>query len=961
MAAIYPENIPPEAKNLPQWDCYKLEVVDSDKTKVPYSPATGQRASSTDAQTWTSFNAAQVAYQDLEIYDGICFFVTEEAGIVFIDLDKCIQDGIIAAWAAEIVKRFDSYTEKSQSGKGLHILTKGKKPGKRCRTAKYPHGVEIYDHARQCCLTGDIIEGHAIIEARQEALDGLYKEMFGDEQQKSTHVPPVHRAELQDDALLEKAMHAKNGREFEALWNGSIFGYYGDDSAADMALTNMLAFWTAGDALQMDRLFRQSKLMRPKWDENRGAETYGQRTIEKAISDAREFYKPEADYPKELWETTPEEREALLDAIMEERGSLISEEEANKYVIPSNPKLALTLERDNFISQFMAYGSELSDAFPDYWFMGALELLAIINDQKTYVNIRTERVYPNVYLNLLGSSTTSHKSTILKKVATILDRISNGQYNEAPENGSPEGWLEAMSETPRAYCNQDESSGFINRMKKQDYMSGMTEMLNNCYDGTSFTKRNTKKRKGEPNKWRIEHPYYNQLYATTPSKFSFATSAIDVHSGFWVRFLHAYPNYDREQFTPLGEASDELAVLDDAIVARLLQIQAQMLAPTITRAPIEPDGWDFYKQWQVNWNKKIRKTNDDFLGQIVGRYTIYAIKLGILFTMGRSDFDRAKMVISTAHIKEACALVDNYFVPHALAVRDLIGEGSAKDANLIIKIETVLRVNGGRLPHRALLRKIRAVQKQLDEALSTMVVSGAVTIKKVKNPHGRPTETIFLNGEDNAILSPQDGQYEKHDAEIESKKVRSDNMGESTIHKTTTSNHIVDTVSPYCHIVTDENVKDNPGVCVGESTEKLVTISIMENNHDAQPQKCPENGGDNKGDIMVTICPNRHQEGSETAKSGFSDNMKTPDDPGGESLKCGIGPHPRKENLELAKFKANVQTRRKNTCLMCGQHFEVPLSIAYQGGYICEPCRRDGAPAEPPKADAQTRLGEVKA
>ena len=28
MSAIYPENIPPEAKNTTQWDCYKLEVVD---------------------------------------------------------------------------------------------------------------------------------------------------------------------------------------------------------------------------------------------------------------------------------------------------------------------------------------------------------------------------------------------------------------------------------------------------------------------------------------------------------------------------------------------------------------------------------------------------------------------------------------------------------------------------------------------------------------------------------------------------------------------------------------------------------------------------------------------------------------------------------------------------------------------------------------------------------------------
>jgi primase-polymerase (primpol)-like protein len=157
MAAIYPESIPAEIKALDQWGCYKLEMVKDKKTKVPYSPTTGQRAKSTKKETWASFKSALVAYQDLEIYDGICFFLTKESGMVFIDLDHSIKDGIIEPWAVGIVKRFNSYTERSQSGKGLHILIKATKPGTKCRTARSPHDVEIYDHARQCCLTGDLV------------------------------------------------------------------------------------------------------------------------------------------------------------------------------------------------------------------------------------------------------------------------------------------------------------------------------------------------------------------------------------------------------------------------------------------------------------------------------------------------------------------------------------------------------------------------------------------------------------------------------------------------------------------------------------------------------------------------------------------------------------------------------------------------------------------------------------
>jgi putative DNA primase/helicase len=149
--------IPSELKILPQWCDFMLEVVDGQKTKVPYSPTTGQRASSTDPSTWSTFEAARAAYQDLERYDGICFMLAKENGIVFVDLDDCIVDGIIMAWALKIAKRLKSYTERSQSGKGLHILIRGLKPGDRCRRVDYAHKIEIYGHSRQCCLTGDLV------------------------------------------------------------------------------------------------------------------------------------------------------------------------------------------------------------------------------------------------------------------------------------------------------------------------------------------------------------------------------------------------------------------------------------------------------------------------------------------------------------------------------------------------------------------------------------------------------------------------------------------------------------------------------------------------------------------------------------------------------------------------------------------------------------------------------------
>src|SRR5262249_44036992 len=52
----------------------------------------------------------------------------------------------------------------------------------------------------------------------------------------------------------------------------------------------MLAFWTDKDRQHMDRIFRSSGLMRPKWDERRGSKTYGDRTIEEACQLVQETY-----------------------------------------------------------------------------------------------------------------------------------------------------------------------------------------------------------------------------------------------------------------------------------------------------------------------------------------------------------------------------------------------------------------------------------------------------------------------------------------------------------------------------------------------------------------------------------------------------------------------------------------------------------------------------------------------
>lgn len=162
-------NIPDELKALRQWVGVGLD------SKVPMRVDTLFSASSTNPDTWCSFADAREAIELGELtYPG---FVFNDNGIVGIDIDDGYdEDGFMSALAADIIGKCGSYTEKSKSGRGFHILLKGDLPFKGKNNLK---GVEIYKSARYFIMTGDTLLYDTIIE-NQGAIDYIIEKYFPD-------------------------------------------------------------------------------------------------------------------------------------------------------------------------------------------------------------------------------------------------------------------------------------------------------------------------------------------------------------------------------------------------------------------------------------------------------------------------------------------------------------------------------------------------------------------------------------------------------------------------------------------------------------------------------------------------------------------------------------------------------------------------------------------------------------
>jgi len=278
MEKLQIENIPEDLTKFPHWVAWKSEDRGNGKiSKRPVNPMTGKYAKTNDSATWGKYETAVAHCQDNGL-QGIGYVFSKDDPFIGIDLDDCLNpEGTFEAWAEEIVKQFDSYTEISPSGRGAHIFLRGRLPG----AGKNNGQAEMYDTGRFFTMTGNHMQGTPTeIADRDEKATAFYQD-FSNIQQRQ---PRKTLLDKKDEALIQQKMDTPNGQKFEELWSGNHSGYP-SQSEADLALCKVLAGWTDNNPDRVDHLFRCSGLFRPKWDEQHYSDgkTYGQATVQKAV------------------------------------------------------------------------------------------------------------------------------------------------------------------------------------------------------------------------------------------------------------------------------------------------------------------------------------------------------------------------------------------------------------------------------------------------------------------------------------------------------------------------------------------------------------------------------------------------------------------------------------------------------------------------------------------------------
>jgi len=307
-----------------QFLLYKLEpsrTVPGRTEKIPINQSL-QAVNAHDSAHWLDADTAIRTAELLGDKYGAAFAFTKDDPFFFFDIDDCAAPG--GGWtdiANNLLGLFaGAAVEVSQSGTGLHIFGTGVPTVAsklRRKKAVDPHTgneaglFDLYTESRFVALTFNQMSGDAATDHT-----GRLDEVVGYWLRKGAGAAPAEwSAEPctgsypveNDDDLVDKAQATASAASyfddaratFRDLWeaNDEVLaaayvpdrmdsGKVYDNSKADQALAQHLAFWTGNDCERISRLMWQSALARDKWHR----EDYLNRTILNAVSMQATWY-----------------------------------------------------------------------------------------------------------------------------------------------------------------------------------------------------------------------------------------------------------------------------------------------------------------------------------------------------------------------------------------------------------------------------------------------------------------------------------------------------------------------------------------------------------------------------------------------------------------------------------------------------------------------------------------------
>lgn len=411
------------------------------------------------------------------------------------------------------------------------------------------------------------------------------------------------------------------------------------------------------------------------------------------------------------------------------------------------------LEKSNIVQKYVEACKEFTDSYHEYHYASAFSLLSMLVDRKAIVRMKQGNVYPNLWIFCLGTSSTSRKSTALKRATEFANYFNASR--QLPGDFSLEALIEILSYESKQWMFKDEAGNFLANIQRV-YMEGARDVLCQLYDNNDYHRKLRSNKNGE-NSFDVVDPYLTMLFATTFDSFRRNSTLLDLTSGFLVRFLYFIPRHNNRTMMPLTPLEDEDSEILDELKDAFRQLYILFLT---ANKPVEfkltDTGLHYFQEWQMLRETQCEDCAASFIaGSVVGRLITTALKLAMLFKIGKEDFPQmfAKynykipdnfcgyIEIDDTYIIEACRMVDDYFFPAIINIATNVEQDES--TNPQIKIRAEIERAGGRMSKTKLIQTMHLKKKDLDEHLDAMIRGRILKMVYTKVGNSRKATTFY--------------------------------------------------------------------------------------------------------------------------------------------------------------------------------------------------------------------------
>lgn len=389
------------------------------------------------------------------------------------------------------------------------------------------------------------------------------------------------------------------------------------------------------------------------------------------------------------------------------------DESEEDYPNPLDTKVTHDLDL-GWITRYTELMYKLTGSPKEFHQLAALATIATAIQGKGRLQMSFGEVNANLYCCIIAPSSAFGKSTALHKPRMVLKAAMMDKLL-IPAQGSGEGLVQQLSETPNALMIRDEI-GTLFSSDKIKYLQDYKQLLTAIYDGYPI------ERKLRTEEISVEKPYLNIIGATTPAKFYSSITQADWDDGLLPRWLFAVaegrPNFDDDP-TPLTE---EHINQTNKLALKLLEIE-QYAGKNFT---LTGNSLATHTKWRKAGREAAWDAQDFVALSIVSRYATYALKFAIILAAANDSWG----VITPEIMDTSIKLAENYMHRAYRIIED-------KDKYRITgdKMQKVFAAIRGRntgdgVSSREVRQFTHLTKSEVDDCIAQLVEVGAVTSHK---------------------------------------------------------------------------------------------------------------------------------------------------------------------------------------------------------------------------------------